>query len=257
VSIESANLKLIRATEHLKIVYAKGGAYPYTQSDVLINESNDEKTFIELAVIIGEFLYQLRSILDHLAFDLVELNVSRIQLPRKWREHCQFPLIEKIPTTGNPAVPRTGIDLYKAIAKNLPGIPQNALTFIECVQPYHRTDRIPALRLWWIKELSNIDKHRHLHLIRRKNIRIDLVRENDGGIYAQRSVLDGNTKFGGSSTTDKNSVNVKSGLFPIITLDEPILGDASTLPLHELMQACHDTISGHIIPAFAQFLNQP
>ena len=41
-------------------------------------------------------VYQLRS-LDHLAFDLVKLNASGIQLPLNWRESCFFPLYLKIP----------------------------------------------------------------------------------------------------------------------------------------------------------------
>jgi len=75
----------------------------------------------------GEVLYQLRSTLDHLAFDLVKLNRIGTPLPSEWEENCCFPLWID---------PLTKPPFYNCFKSCLPNISKAAFAFIESVQPY-------------------------------------------------------------------------------------------------------------------------
>ena len=43
----------------------------------------------EIAILAGEMVYLMRSALDHLVFELVGLNASK--LPADWFKRCEFP----------------------------------------------------------------------------------------------------------------------------------------------------------------------
>ena len=45
-----------------------------------------------ISLFAGEFIYQLRSALDHVAFDLVQMNKGGVTLPTDWQEDCAFPI---------------------------------------------------------------------------------------------------------------------------------------------------------------------
>src|ERR1700687_386940 len=96
--IESANLKLVRASEHLSAingVIRKAAAVP--NSYEIIKDANGKEVvnFLippdpQIAILAGEIIYQLRSALDHLAFDLVQRNSPKF-------ERSSFPLWAEIP----------------------------------------------------------------------------------------------------------------------------------------------------------------
>src|ERR1017187_4230889 len=105
----------------------------------------------------GELIYQLRSSLDHVAFDLVNLNWSQIALPANWQEDCAFPI------WCDPLKPGQTPPLPYGVFKRLPGIPVQAHTLIKSVQPYYSIGSANnSLRL--LNTLSNIDKHRRFAL---------------------------------------------------------------------------------------------
>ncbi len=109
----------------------------------------------------GEFIYQLRSTLDHLAFDLVKMNRNGIALSSNWEDDCAFPI------WCDPLKLGQKISLPYGAFKKLPGIPIDAHTIIERVQPYYPpgTGSVNThLRL--LNKLSNIDKHRRFALTR-------------------------------------------------------------------------------------------
>ena len=112
-------------------------------------------------IIVGEMLYQFRSALDHLFFDLVERNIGKGILLTRWDHHCQLPLMIDLPkgyTT--PPVPRRGYDKVTRRA-----LTDEAFAFIERIQPYYSSfdgRREPQLLRMLVK-LSNIDKHRRLN----------------------------------------------------------------------------------------------
>lgn len=80
--VESARHKVVRAGEHLQSLEDKAATYLSDhQSNFVIEESNGEQQLrfvkdppTEIAILAGEIVYQLRSALIHLAFELVKSN---------------------------------------------------------------------------------------------------------------------------------------------------------------------------------------
>src|SRR5262249_43983072 len=138
----------------------------------------------EISILAGEVLYQVRSSLDYLAFDLVKLNPSSIALPVDWKKNCCFPLWVNTPK--NPPV-------YNCFKHILPGITKPAFAFIEGVQPYHRGNGLFAICnvLRFLAELSNIDKHRNLNLTPLNIGHLETVTTKIGGHFSYRTVRSG------------------------------------------------------------------
>jgi len=97
--MESANLKLARAQEHILAIRDINEDYTEREPNVIIKhpDRGNELKFIEsppdaISVLAGGCIYQIRSALDHLAFQLVKLNRGGATLPRDWEEKCAFPL---------------------------------------------------------------------------------------------------------------------------------------------------------------------
>ncbi|MGO8905512.1 MAG: hypothetical protein ACLQMH_07815 [Solirubrobacteraceae bacterium] len=108
-------------------------------------DRDDPEPPLHLGVIVGDILHNLRCVLDHLVWQLVELN------GRKPGEHNQFPIFD---------TPKA----YKEKAgRYLRGVASEHKTLIETFQPYH-LDGDPAYHnLAVLRDLSNIDKHRFVH----------------------------------------------------------------------------------------------
>src|SRR5512146_625201 len=106
--LESAKLKVARAAVHLgEINRLIWQATADTKTHEIVKDANGEDTidFLtgpprDVLVVVGEVVYQLRSALDHLAFELVESNAARVglSLAKDWERDCHFPLMLKIPT---------------------------------------------------------------------------------------------------------------------------------------------------------------
>ena len=129
-----------------------------TGSDGKQNLEITEHPPVKLSIIVGEMLYQFRSALDHLFFDLVKRNNGTGSLPSGWERICQFPLITKLPDGyDSPPLPRD-----KFNCGVLDALTNEAFTFIEGVQPYYHGREASRL-LYLLNKLSNIDKHRHLN----------------------------------------------------------------------------------------------
>ncbi len=105
----------------------------------------------ELSIYIGDCLYNLRSALDHLIWELSKgKGNTRTEFPI-FREQSKFAELRR---NGRPA-PTSG--LFK-----IECLPTTIQTEIERMQPYDRSDRVTYLPLWWLHELSNMDKHQML-----------------------------------------------------------------------------------------------
>ncbi len=101
---------------------------------------------VDFQVSIGQVLYNLRSALDHLAWQLVIANNGN---PGK---STSFPIVDDVlDERGNVRTLKIG-----------GGVHPNAWALIEAAQPYHRTDDPTLDPLWILNELGNIDKHRLL-----------------------------------------------------------------------------------------------
>jgi hypothetical protein len=169
--IKSAEVKLVRAAKHLRAIKRCITAYSTSKPHRIISKAKGKKRLNipkppprEICILVGEMVYQMRSALDHLAFDLVKQNPSGKPLPHEWDKHTQFPLYLTIPTHGKPRVPHPLPAPYNIFTGQLPNISMKTFTFIESVQPYYRNN-IVGNCLRFLVEISNIDKHRYLHII--------------------------------------------------------------------------------------------
>lgn len=99
----------------------------------------------DCALAIGDVLHSFRSALDYLAWDLVRIGDD----PRPKRpDLIQFPMS------------KSGSAFKEWLPKRLPGVPDDYVAAIRQVQPYRRGERSKAIR--WLRNLSDIDKHRVL-----------------------------------------------------------------------------------------------
>ena len=103
---------------------------------------------IEWSVRLGEILYNLRSALDHLAWQLVLANG---QAPGR---HNAFPIVKTE-------------EIWKKQAKGqwaLSGASQSAVDMVRRLQPFTGGIGLPfnVRGFWELHSLCNIDKHRHL-----------------------------------------------------------------------------------------------
>lgn len=104
------------------------------------------KAPIDWSVRLGEILYNLRSALDHLVWQLVLANG---QEPGR---HTAFPIVRHEGAWG------------KQARNELRGVSQADVNTIRRIQPIEGGPGLPfdALGLWRLHSLCNIDKHRHL-----------------------------------------------------------------------------------------------
>jgi hypothetical protein len=171
-SFRSARAKLKRADEVVKSMRLDAEGLRLDIWDVLrVERSADGATYMFVvdeppalpghwSVTTGEVIYNLRSALDHAAFELSVIGRGR-DLTRQEAGASQFPLY----TISN--------DFEKGAPKRLPGVGSDLVALIERVQPYPSRGREHSPTLfdeapYWLgvlNRLSNVEKHRHPHLV--------------------------------------------------------------------------------------------
>jgi len=254
--LNSAVAKVIRAKKHLdeidRIIVditSKAGAYE------IIQDAHGKETVnflieppLDVAILAGEIVYQLRSAIDHLAFELVKSNPSGIVLPPKWDGRALFPLWITSPKHTT----------YNCFDSVLPGITKPAFAFIESLQPYHSGPghhNVMAI----IAKLSNIDKHRHLNaILPRVAIRQDF--NSARGLHSASVV--GGLQQGAevpSITLDRGEsdpiVDMKRSFLPYVTFEEIAIGAGpASLESQQVLEFCVESIKRIVIPAFIQLL---
>jgi len=173
-SLESVDLKLGRAKDHFYSVTEEIHKFqtdPESYRLTLERQPNRggvckvtdvQMPPIKLGLLIGECVHQYRSALDHLLFQLVLANCRGRPSARAERR-AEFPIFDSGPKfrgkRKRKGVPSTGSGRAK-----IQDIAPSAQAVIERLQPYHRRKNPRALSLRQLQELSNIDKHRLLHV---------------------------------------------------------------------------------------------
>ena len=107
-------------------------------------------------LLIGDCLYNFRSALDQLAYQLAVAHWKPKPLPSSWAKSSAFPIFnsgKKYRRKGSPGA-----------AWKMRGMSRFARGAIERVQPYHRRKEPFLQMLWFLEELCNIDKHRLIHV---------------------------------------------------------------------------------------------
>ncbi|MDP3064027.1 MAG: hypothetical protein Q8O40_12575 [Chloroflexota bacterium] len=113
-----------------------------------------------IALLLGNFLYNSRATLDHLAYYLSATNPG--VTPEILRA-TEFPIFGnktlywKSDKSGRPDR-RSGVWKIQAVVPS-------AQAIVEGLQPYHCSKGYHFDPLWKLNELCNIDKHRRLHVI--------------------------------------------------------------------------------------------
>jgi hypothetical protein len=126
------------------------GAWRHRQAlgeelQMFLERADPEPSPLHLGVIVGDFLHNLRCVLDHLVWQLVVLNGQEPS------DHNQFPIFDTP-------------DAYKKKAgRYLRGIAADHRALVETFQPYHLGDDAASHYLAVLRDLSNIDKHRFVH----------------------------------------------------------------------------------------------
>jgi hypothetical protein len=258
--LQSARLKILRASKHIEEIksciatYTAGNPYeviPQPDGKEILTTGTPPP---ELSVIAGEVLYQLRSALDHLAFDLVKLNPGNISLPADWTDKCEFPLFQTLKPGQQTPLP------YGSFTK-LPGVSKEAHAVIEALQPYYRVGAANNyLRV--LTNLSNIDKHRHLTLMRTRAVLHEKRVMSSGLRGTSFASLDHGAEipaldyfsFGSDTTVDLD----RSFTRAVVTFNEKeALGGATSLPVDYLLGGILDQILRFIVPAVEKLLKNP
>jgi hypothetical protein len=167
-----------RAKSHLEILRKELGATPerpygwskrYRATPEAHRDGLEYRFYVDAveldtedwALLAGDYLFNLRSALDHLVF---ELHVKRFRgnVPDEIAEKTSFPILTDRPT-GNRG--RSSDPARWQEIKHLGFKQRRAITWL---QPYNgRNDELRPIRhgLETIATLNNIDKHRHLHVL--------------------------------------------------------------------------------------------
>lgn len=114
----------------------------------------------DVAIVAGECLFNIRSALDHLVYQL-HVRHYRGRVPAKIEQASAFPILDK------PRI-RKGRRVPTSEWREIGTLAARQRTTIEFLQPYNRRDdRYESVRraLSTVNRLCNVDKHRHLHVV--------------------------------------------------------------------------------------------
>jgi hypothetical protein len=155
--LSSVGAKIQRSTQHFKTLnreiteYLDSGAYEAVHS---FDQKERLHTFrlevrhelpMQIRLLTGEVLFQLRSALDNLAWQLALLSG---QAPS---EYTEFPIFS------------SRAAYVKKKKRKIGSMPVEAQAIVDEVQPYH-ANRPEDEALWVLHRLTNEDKHRLPHL---------------------------------------------------------------------------------------------
>jgi hypothetical protein len=161
-ALDGVRAKLDRAREHIEVLEREFGEFmnpdmgasweirikrDSDRGECKVTWHQDAPPPLRWSVLFGEFLYDLRSALDHLARCLVVANgetpTTSTEFPVFWREK----------------------DFNRRASPKTKGMSAQAKTLIEASQPYRDWPEHPkSTTLWTLHDFCNTDKHRLLHL---------------------------------------------------------------------------------------------
>jgi hypothetical protein len=244
-SLTDAKLKLSRAKKHLSTLRDELRRFRKSKPISARSERDPKRggyllhirvrrVWPVISLVLGDFLNCTRSALDQLVWSLAKLTLP-------YPEHTYFPILDV-----------NNSDNRRTFSRYTNGVPADAATIIESLQPYHRGDASAAHSdlLWRLHTLCAVDKHRRIpvhgdesilnfpNLPRALKPRIKLVRRNVMGFVLH------------IPATSKRQVR----LDPYATFHE-VFGDSKEgifLDLEEC-QEMYDFIACDVLPRFALF----
>ncbi len=123
---------------------------------------------VEFSVLAGEVLYQLRSSLDHLVWQLV---IANREIPT---DRSEFPIFKIKPSEK---------DISQGFKRKIKGVGTGATAIINSLQPYHAGPKAADEPLWILHDLCRIDRHQELVMVVgtvKLDVQIDGIIIHDG-----------------------------------------------------------------------------
>lgn len=248
-----AYLKVIRAEEHLAAVKAEIATFkelkPYVpvgqvESDppgylVRLYEAHTLPVRPRLSA--GDCIHNLRSALDHLAWQLVKAAGNE---PRTDRPRTQFPIFNDPLPDGKPVTIHGGISVQAAAILN-------------SLQPYVRGDAARSHPLSVINNLDNIDKHQRLNFtISTAASTACFVQEADsdamlGGQMQSGPFFSGDPIAWFPGFVPTNEVEVYVQFSTLVSMPEATGGDTSVEAVNVLSDLCQ-FVRESVIDRFAR-----
>jgi hypothetical protein len=159
-SLEGVWAKLDHADAHRELLNQKAERFlekhpyrviseedPETSECLLRGQIVKQPPILEWGVLIGDFFHNLRSALDHLAWQLCLVHKPKREPPSR----TEFPIFRDC-------------SRFEAAARSrICGMSKAAQSVIRDLQPCYRRDNPKSDPLWYIHEMNNTDKHRLLH----------------------------------------------------------------------------------------------
>lgn len=154
--VEQIRLKVDRARKHFHDLKVEIDSFLATNPYVIGTKRNLQtqqliyfleevhQTPLEISTILGDTIHNLRSALDHLAYQLVWLETGKIP-----SDHIYFPIADD------------AVKYQQKRQHQVKGAPPQAISAIDALQPYKGGNDV----LWKLHALNNIDKHRALIII--------------------------------------------------------------------------------------------
>jgi len=157
--LDTAKLKLDRAKEHLAAFDDEWGDWAEKTDFCRFAPQDDQSNRIysleiiatppaHLSAVLGDCIQNLRASLDYLVWELAPAQ------RRTTRDKLSFPIHREPPKRGRHFHP-----------KCIEGLNPAAIAIIEELQPYYGGKNPETDLLFFVKELSNVDKHRSIHVV--------------------------------------------------------------------------------------------
>jgi hypothetical protein len=158
----------------------------------------------KLLAVAGDIVQNLRSALDHLAYQLAEVGTPGAT-PSEW---VAFPIV------------RDAKDYESAKARKVQGMTPEAIKAIDALKPYKGGND----ELWRLHELSNIDKHRFAFTLFRDGLFLGDGFEGHYWLRTQEPLFDGimhpevngNAGLSSSETMSPSKVGKAQPLLPFL-----------------------------------------
>jgi hypothetical protein len=214
--IDNINAKIRRAYGHIEAIeqILSSSVSPHPNEmrreyDPISHElkfylTQDARVPVEVSIIVGEALHQLRSCLDHVTWQCASLHGDTE--PHK---HCSFPI-------------HTTREAFRAGVNKLHGLTTQDIALLEFVQPF-AIDSYREHPLFRLRELNNADKHRRLSVVSAISGPQEFSSPDYRDVEAVTDMRIREMKAGGHVFTMETSnpkVDVNFGVVTIIVFDE-------------------------------------
>ncbi len=216
-SVTGPELKIERAHYHIELLGQEVGKFFKQYYGDIIAVQCDLKTRdkvwviaeeptpppLYLSTIIGDALYNLRSALDHLVYELIRAN------RKQPNGRSQFPIVST-----------NEVDYDRVAPIQVQGMDPYAAAAIKRLQPYNRSHRHNNKMLRLLNHLGNVDKHRHLHLVVPASG--GWLFSNPISIDARHTIHSGALKLGTEiARVSEQEMDVEGGFFGEVAFSDP------------------------------------